>query len=146
MTLPGSGALSLNDIIAEFGLASDATFPTEFYGLGGAPSSGALSFSDFYGRSNVIFTPDGGSVGASGLGGASYTLTCNKTATWTFTYTGSPNGSSNPLSGGAGTSIIFTIFTDGSTTESGVWHVTGVSGNVTRTFTVSLTANGVPPG
>jgi len=144
MTLQSSGAISLNDITAEFGLAADSVFPTKFYGLGGAPASGALSFADFYGRSNVIFTPDGGDLSDSGLGGVNMTLSCNKTATWTYTYSGSPNGSSSPLSGGSGTSVVFSIYTDGSTTESGTWQVTGVSGGVTRTYTVSLTANAVP--
>ena len=51
MTLPSSGPISINDIAAEFGLPSNSVFPTAFYGLGGAPSSGPLSFSDFYGRS-----------------------------------------------------------------------------------------------
>jgi hypothetical protein len=53
-TLPSSGPISLNDITTEFGLPSNATFPGAFYGLGGAPSSGALSLQDFYGRSAYI--------------------------------------------------------------------------------------------
>jgi hypothetical protein len=53
MTLPASGAISLGQIAAEFGLASSSAFPSAFYGKGGAPGSGALSFSDFYGRSGA---------------------------------------------------------------------------------------------
>ena len=59
MTLAASGALGIGtgtanrDIAVEFGLASNAVFPTAFYGKGGAPASGALSFADFYGRSNA---------------------------------------------------------------------------------------------
>lgn len=53
MTLPASGAIGLGQIAAEFGIAANSVFPTAFYGLGGAPASGALSFSDFYGRSGV---------------------------------------------------------------------------------------------
>jgi hypothetical protein len=52
VTLQASGAISLAQIAAEFGLASNSTFPSAFYGKGGAPNSGALSFADFYGRSN----------------------------------------------------------------------------------------------
>lgn len=50
MTLPASGSITWNQICTEFGLtASTAIWPAHFYGLGGAPASGNLSFSDFYG-------------------------------------------------------------------------------------------------
>lgn len=53
MTLPASGVITWEDICAEFALnAASAVFPTDFYGLGGAPASGILGFQDFYGRSN----------------------------------------------------------------------------------------------
>lgn len=50
MTLPASGAISVNDICAEFGLSNNTPFPAGFYGLGGAPASGPMGFADFYGR------------------------------------------------------------------------------------------------
>ena len=53
MTLPASGPINLAQIAAEFGLASTTPFPSGFYGKGGAPSSGPLSFEDFYGRSGT---------------------------------------------------------------------------------------------
>src|SRR5690349_9191535 len=65
MTLPASGLISLAQIIAEFGLAATAKFPSDFYGLGGAPAAGTLKFSDFYGRSGFVsFTQDydGGAI------------------------------------------------------------------------------------
>lgn len=60
MVLPSSGALSLGDIGTEF----NDTTPTsisEFYnppaGVGGSiPSSGEISFSDFYGSTNSFTT------------------------------------------------------------------------------------------
>lgn len=43
---------SLYDIADEFSLARSTPFPSGFYGKGGAPASGPLSFADFNGRSN----------------------------------------------------------------------------------------------
>lgn len=61
MTLPASGTITLHQIAAEFSLANTAIFPSAFYGKGGAPASGTLRFSDFYGRSasavNVTIAP-----------------------------------------------------------------------------------------
>lgn len=52
MTLQSSGAISINDIVGEFG----GTAPhglTEYYGAApGIPTSGAISIGDFYGASN----------------------------------------------------------------------------------------------
>lgn len=54
MTLPASGTITLEQIADEFSLAHNSVFPTDFYGKGGAPASGALAFSDFYGRSAAL--------------------------------------------------------------------------------------------
>lgn len=54
MTLPVSGPLSLSDIAAEFGGAAPHSL-SEYYGADtGIPSSGAISISDFYGKSNLF--------------------------------------------------------------------------------------------
>lgn len=78
MTLPASGAISLSQIAAEFGLASNAAFPTAFYGKGGAPASGALGFSDFYGRSGGFSVSANSPV--SGFGSGSTINTSPSTA------------------------------------------------------------------
>ncbi len=52
MTLQASGAISLENVQTEFGGAAPISI-TEYYGSGGAPSSGIISLSDFYGRSNA---------------------------------------------------------------------------------------------
>jgi len=54
MTLPSSGPISLGQIADEFSISRQAGFPSAYYGKGGAPSSGPLSFADFYGRSAYI--------------------------------------------------------------------------------------------
>lgn len=68
MTLPGSGPISINDIAAEFGMPNNSPFPSAFYGKGGAPGSGPLSFADFYGRSNNKIAATKTSVRALGFG------------------------------------------------------------------------------
>jgi len=50
MTLQASGAISLLDIQNEFG-GSNPIGINEYYGSGGAPSSGTISIGNFYGRS-----------------------------------------------------------------------------------------------
>ena len=145
MTLQASGAISLAQIAAEFGLSASAPFPSSFYGLGGAPGSGALSFANFYGRSaapSVTFTPDGGTYDVNQLGPAEFTLTCSQAAVWTYSGTGSATGNSVTLpSGGSGTSITFTLQPPGiSGVRSRTWTVTGTAAGVTRNFTIFLTA------
>ena len=71
MALPGSGAISLNDVATEFG----GTIPhslSEYYGADtGVPSSGTISLSDFYGTSAGTPTPTINiyMVGGGGSGG-----------------------------------------------------------------------------
>lgn len=134
MTLPSSGPLKLSQIAAEFGVSLPCVFPDDFYGKPGVPTSGALSFSDFYGLSNVLFTPDGGAV-SSGKDGI-LTLTCNRPAVWTFPVTGSiPSGST-------ATSVTFTttsIFPFDFT-------CTGTALGVTRTFAVHMFFSDAGPG
>lgn len=53
MTLPLSGPLSLDDMAAEFGIVAPYGLD-DFRGLGGAPSTGPLSITDFYGASSFV--------------------------------------------------------------------------------------------
>jgi len=54
MALPGSGAISLSAIQAEFGGTNPISM-SEYYGAGGVPSSGTLRLSDFYGVAAAEF-------------------------------------------------------------------------------------------
>lgn len=98
MALQTSGAISLNDIATEFGGSTPHSI-NEYYGVAsGVPSSGTISFDDFYGTSNSVSiqylivagggahghpTGNGGGGGAGGLlsgtqsvpGGASGNIT-----------------------------------------------------------------------
>lgn len=70
MALPSSGQISLSQIAAEFGGTSPDSM-SEYYGAGGAPSSGALSFADFYGLSanpTYYIVSGGGSGGPANQG------------------------------------------------------------------------------
>lgn len=59
MALQSSGAISLNDIRLEFG-GSEPHSLSEYYGAAsGIPGSGSISFSNFYGKSDVP-TPTAG--------------------------------------------------------------------------------------
>jgi hypothetical protein len=120
MTLPASGNISWSQICTEFSLnPTTAVWPASFYGKGGAPGSGNLSFSDFYGRSaGGSFTPapgtytytDNGQLGSAGGGpGASVTISSTTTQTWTYSATGSSSYSATLASGGSGTSIGFNL-------------------------------------
>lgn len=56
MALQSSGAISIGDIAGEFGGSTPHSL-SEYYGAAsGVPSSGAISISDFYGTSNIVFT------------------------------------------------------------------------------------------
>ncbi len=74
MTLQSSGAISLANIAAEFGGSAPHSL-SEYYGAAsGIPSSGTISFNQFYGKSAAIdiawMLAAGGGGGNSGGGGA----------------------------------------------------------------------------
>ena len=69
MALQSSGAISLGDIAGEFGGSTPHSL-SEYYGVaGGVPSSGTISFNQFYGTSNT-FSVQYLVVGGGGGGGA----------------------------------------------------------------------------
>ena len=82
MGLQTTGAISLNDIAGEFGGTTPHSL-SEYYGVAtGIPSSGTISFSQFYGKSNTVTAGviadlaviggggyNGGYAGGGGAGG-----------------------------------------------------------------------------
>lgn len=117
--------------------------------LAGVPS-GAISLSNLYGKSNVTFSPAGGTTApgttlsdsSSGGTDATVTITCNQTATWTWTRSGSADAYASVTSGGTGTSITFTLPNYGFTILNSSFSVTGVASGVTRYWTVNLQNDG----
>lgn len=90
MTLAASGPIGIGtgtanrDIKVEFGIANGTSFPAAYYGKGGAPASGPLSFADFYGRTNG-FTVN---AAPSSLSGGTSTPTANTSGSSTATPSG----------------------------------------------------------
>jgi hypothetical protein len=148
MTLQSSGAISLGNVNTELGRSSTATISlgeTAVRNLAGV-SSGAIALSNLYGKSNVTFTPNGGTsagtaveLSDAGILYASVTISCTQSAVWTWTELGS--GTASVSSGGSASSITFQV----STTEFGGFRnsevtVQATAGGITRYWTVSLTA------
>jgi hypothetical protein len=109
-------------------------------------ASGPISLSNFYGKANVAFTPDGGaSAGAAvALGDfkifpdqASVTIECNQTATWTWTRSGT-FGTASVASGGSSTSISFVMSSSNTNFRSTVYTVSATAGGITRYWSVQL--------
>lgn len=137
MTLPSSGPITLAQAAAEYGLSPPVVLPNSFWGKPGMPSSGPLTLpGDFYGKSNVIFAPDGGTLLATGTTIASIEITCNFAAVWTYSGGGTGSAVSIP-SGGSAVTITFSL-TNFSGFRSAFWTVTGTALGVTRNFTVNL--------
>lgn len=150
MALPASGTITWQQICTEFSLdPSTAVWPTNFYGKGGAPASGALSFADFYGRSAGAgsFTPvpgsytyqDNGTSTGTGIG-ASVSVASNTGAvTWTWSATGSAALIASLTSGSSGVGITFQLPSAAGTTNRQA-VVTLTSG--ANTWTLTLKASG----
>jgi hypothetical protein len=150
MTLQSSGAISLANVNTELGRSSTATISlgeTAVRTLAGV-ASGAISLSNLYGKSNVTFTPDGGtSAGAPALlsdtqmFSASVSIECSAQAVWTWSKTGSSFAFASIASGQSNAIISFYLETE-TQYRTAVFNVTGVSGGVTRYYQVLLTVEG----
>lgn len=109
-------------------------------------ASGTISLSNFYGKANVSFTPDGGtSAGApvylSDLqlfsNQASVTISCNQSAVWTWTRSGT-FGTASVATGGSATSISFVMSSSSTNFRSTVFTVSATAGGITRYWSVQL--------
>ena len=157
MTLQSSGAISIANINTELGVASTTTRSLNDSAartLAGV-ASGAISMSNFYGKSNapaVTFTPNGGASSGtpvdlssvSDTSAATVTISCSASASWTWTR-GTYLGGSTVTVGGvgqstisgtaSGTSISFQVGL-GLNSRNTTWTVSGTSGGVTKYYTV----------
>lgn len=107
MTLPSSGPLSLSQIQGEFG-GSNPISLSEYYGAsGGVPSSGTISISDFYGKSNIlgslVYVGSYSSIAGSTDGDLIWLTIYTTTSSTGFSYPGTapalPSGFTNITSG-----------------------------------------------
>lgn len=135
MVLQNSGPISLLDIQNEFGGVNPISI-SEYYGSGGAPSSGIISLADFYGRgaefiveiwgrgfSNQQFTANGGGSSITVInGGGGYTrLSMKIPSSYTLQI--------RPIYYAGGTSTN-TETTDGSTTVNTVPNTGGAAAGI----------------
>jgi|LakMenEpi03Aug12_release.lakeMendotaPanAssembly.Ray.scaffolds.fasta_scaffold315969_4 hypothetical protein len=157
-TLQSSGAISINDINAEFALGNNlnayrgVTWYTDAGGSG-TFSSGAISMNEFYSKRKTApggtFSPDGGTSSGSrvtlsdyrAFGTASVTVTCTQSATWTHTRVSGSFGSANVASGGTGTTITFSM-AKGASYRYSEWTLNATSGSTTRYYTIILETEG----
>lgn len=150
MTLQSSGAISLGDVNVELGRSSTANISlgeTAVRTLAGV-ASGAISLSNLYGKSNVSFSPDGGTssgspvvINANDFSSVQVVISCTESAVWTWTRT--PNiGTCNVASGNSSTSITMTLTTApvSGGTRSTTYTLSATAGGITRYWTVNLTA------
>lgn len=154
-TLQSSGAISINDINAEFALGNNlnayrgVTWYTDAGGSG-TFSSGAISMNEFYSKRKTApggtFSPDGSTSSGSRTlltaygyySTASTSVTCTQSATWTYTRTSGSFGSANVTSGGSATSITFSMPHGNQAYRISTWNLDATSGSNTRYWTIQL--------
>jgi len=109
-------------------------------------ASGAISLSNFYGKANVAFTPDGGASAGTAVflsmmatypDVVAVTIECNQSAIWTWTRSGS-SGVSSVASGDSSTSISFVMSSSSTQFRSTTYTVSATAGGITRYWSVQL--------
>lgn len=155
MTLPASGAISFFQICDEFGLPHTAVFPRDFYGKGGAPGAGTLSFADFYGRSSVTFDLAPGNYSATDVDFIGMSIIASVPVVWTWTKTPSlgRGSSATPASGGSATefdcscqSLAGAHFSDPTQPNGATFNVTATVGGQQYNWTITLNCTGGTAG
>lgn len=159
-TLQSSGAISISQINAEFGLGNNlnAYRGVTWYedsGLSGTFPTGSIPMSEFYRKRKTApggtFSPDGSASSGSRTAlydykyatTASVTITCTQNATWTYTAVSGSGGSVNRSSGTSGTSITFSMAGNATTTfRTRTWNVDATSGSNTRYWAVTVETEG----
>lgn len=140
MTLPAAPPMTMAQMAAEFGLGVGCVFPRDFYGKGGAPAAGALSFSDFLGRSAVTFDTAPGAYSSGGTDSAEFSITCSVPAVWTWTKSAGPNAGATPASGGTAATW------DGTCSSIPGFRFSDPTQPNSTSFTVHATVGGVTYG
>ena len=135
-----TGTISMSQVNTELGRSSTANISlneTAVRTLAGV-ASGTISMDNLRGKSNVSFSPDGGTSAGSavllfdqGTLTASVTISCSQSAVWTWSGGGGGSPYVSVSSGGSATSIIFEV----SASVFGGWAVAN--------FTVQATAGGI---
>ena len=156
MTLPvAPNSISLNQVNVELGRSGTTTISlneTAVRTLAGV-ASGAISMNDLRGKSNVTFTPDGGTTGGTAVylssdvayETAQVTITCNQSAVWNWTRIGSgtPAATASIANGASGTNMVFTLDRLDNGISTYTYTVNATAGGITRYWTVYLRVENV---
>ena len=119
--------------------------------LAGVPS-GTISMNNLRGKSNITFTPAGGTSAGSPAAlfnfrvypqSASVTISCTQSAVWTWTRAGASQASASTASGNSATSIQFTLPSAEFQFRSATFTVSATAGGITRYWTVQLDTEGL---
>ncbi len=144
----------MSQINSEFGRGNNLNAYRGTSHSTGTFPSGAISFSDFYGRSIPVsggtFSPDGSASSGSRvsqyafsyLGTASVTITCTQSATWTYSRLSGSFGSANISSGASASSITFSMVAGNSSFRYSDWNLDATSGSNTRYWVIQLETEG----
>jgi hypothetical protein len=148
-----TGTISMSDVNTELGRSSTTNISlneTAVRTLAGV-ASGTISMDNLRGKSNapaVSFSPDGGATAGTAVlledfatgNAATVTISCNVSAVWTYTRTGSFG---TPATG-SNTALTRSFLLTNSTTSPRYtsWAVSATAGGVTKYWTVVLENTG----
>lgn len=148
MALPGSGQISMSQIAAEFGGTAPHSLSEYYSAAPGVPASGAIKFSDFYGKSSATTTSNVTGTGyqdladTSKISGSTNTLGDGSPIPSPTTFTVDPSTSNFDYDGSSIAPAISRNdamrLTDGLKTA---FSVPGGSGTLTVNFSPPLTGD-----
>lgn len=145
----------MSQVNTELGRSATATISlneSAVRSLAGVPS-GAISMDNLRGKSNVSFTPDGGTTAGTAVflssdvayETAQVTITCSQSAVWNWTRSGSgvPAATASIANGGSGTTMIFTLDRFDGGISQYTYTLNATAGGITRYWTVYLRVENV---